>query len=480
MEISVQTFDRICRVCLLECTDMKSLFTMLDGEKRNLFEILTFTADINVKLEDGLPKQVCGECESVMCKADAFKRRCRNSETILNKIYQSSLIRGETSNTDKKCAIKDENVDITDKRSFYISFETSNDANYSSKDSFDKKNVLVQDSSIFPTADSSFCKVTDSTVPENTEQSVKEEINLNFDDDIGFPDQYDDETHCETVPIEYEEDKPLKSESKKYTCCCGVSFTSKDKYKSHLKQENCNKYKKILEKVNKNLLVTVKNELECVECNRKFKTPNTLRIHQEVHRKEQSSETKSVSYVCRFCLCQFKTEAALRIHILKHEETVNSKGESYQCSFCLRKFKNKTSLTAHMQRHEKTDSIKHICKVCKREFKYKAYLENHVLTMHTRKNGITCEVCAQSFPNEESLELHKDSHKNEKKHRCSVCNKAFLMLCTLKEHMRTHTGEKPFLCSQCGRGFSQKTNLAQHMRRHQGLKPFKCENCEKG
>lgn len=479
MEISFQAFDRICRVCLIECSDMKSLFMKMDGENRNLLEILAFAADINVKIEDSLPKQVCGECQTIMCKADAFKRRCLNSETILNNIYQNSLSRAETSNIDKKCSIKDENGDITANLSNYILFEPSNITNYCSQDGFDKKNLLIGQTSIYPIADTSFCKLTDTKVPENPDQSVKEEINLNFDDEISFSDHYDDETQCERIPVELKDEKPLKSEGKKHTCCCGLEFTAKDKYKSHLKQQNCNKYKKLLEKVAKNKLVTVKNDIECVECNQKFKTPNDWRIHQQVHRNEHLSENKSLSHICKFCLTQFKTQAALKTHILKHEKTVNSKPESYQCSFCLRNFKNKTSLSAHIQRHELTDSIKHVCKVCKREFKYKAYLENHVLTMHLRKNGISCEVCGQSFPNKESMEIHKESHKNEKKHRCNICNKAFLMLCTLKEHMRTHTGEKPFLCSQCGRGFSQKTNLAQHMRRHQGLKPFKCENCEK-
>ncbi|KAJ8707248.1 hypothetical protein PYW08_011382 [Mythimna loreyi] len=451
----------------------------MDGENRNLLEILAFTADINIKFEDSLPKQVCGECESVMCKADAFKRRCLNSETILNNIYQNSLSRAETSNADKKCLIKDENRDLTEKLSNYVTFETSNNTNYSTQDGFDKKNVLIEGASMYPIPDPSFCKIPDTKVPENPEESVKEEINMNFDDEINFSDHYDDGAQCDTIPVDFKEEKSIKNEGKMHTCCCGQAFSTKDKYKTHLKQENCNKYKKLLDKVSKNKLVTVKNEIECVECNQKFKTPNDWRIHQQVHRNEHASENKSLLHICKFCLCQFKTQAALKTHIQKHEKTINSKSESYQCSFCLRQFKNKTSLSTHIQRHEQTDNIKHVCKVCKREFKYKAYLENHVLTMHSRKNGISCEVCAQSFPNEESLELHKDSHKNEKKHRCTICNKAFLMLCTLKEHMRTHTGEKPFLCSQCGRGFSQKTNLAQHMRRHQGLKPFKCENCEK-
>uniref|UniRef100_A0A2H1VGT5 SFRICE_013603 n=1 Tax=Spodoptera frugiperda TaxID=7108 RepID=A0A2H1VGT5_SPOFR len=470
MEISVDTFDRICRVCLVQCADMKSLFTKIDGEKRNLFEILVFTANINVKYEDPLPKLVCSECETIMCKADAFKRRCLNSDTILNEIYQSSLIADETSINDKKYSIKDENGDLAEKLCSYVPFEVPNTADYDTQDHFDKKNVVVRDTSIFATTDGSFCEQTTNDVSVNSEQLVKEEINLNFDEDIGFADHYDDEMPCSTSPNEFKDKAP---EYSMYKCHCGTTFHEKDKYDSHIKQK-C-KNKKVI--VKKSKVIRKNTEINCGVCNSTFNNLTALKQHQQVHSNE--TDTKPQDYICKLCLVQFKTKSALVSHIKKHEKTVNTKSETYQCSFCLRKFKNKSSLSAHMQRHEQTDSIKHICKVCKREFKYKAYLENHISTMHSRKIGISCEVCAQTFPNEESLELHKDSHKNEKKHRCTVCNKGFLMLCTLKEHMRTHTGEKPFLCSQCGRGFSQKTNLAQHMRRHQGLKPFKCENCEK-
>nr|XP_021199574.2 gastrula zinc finger protein XlCGF57.1-like [Helicoverpa armigera] len=478
MEISVETFDKICRVCLIECADMKSLFTKMDDGDRNLFELLAFTANIHVKLEDALPKQVCGECESVMCKADAFKRRCTYSNTILNSIYQNSISNSNATIIDEKCSIKDENDDLTEKLSSYVSFPPCDARNNSSENGFDKKSNLVQDSSIYEAADSSFFNLNSSKAPESSGTTVKQELTLNFNDEIDFADHFDEATESETLPIESKEE-PLSNEEKTYTCICGQTFKLKDKYKSHLKLKSCNKYKKIFKNVNKNKLNNIQNEIECIDCNRKFKTMNAWRIHQQVHKNKQVDEKKTPFFTCKFCLWEFKSEATLATHIQKHEKTFDSKTETYQCSFCLRKFKNKTSLAAHIQRHEQTDNIKHVCKICKREFKYKAYLENHVLTMHSKKNGLSCEVCSQNFANEESLELHKDSHKNEKKHQCTVCNKAFVMSCTLKEHMRTHTGEKPFLCSQCGRGFSQKTNLAQHMRRHQGLKPFKCESCEK-
>ncbi|XP_075988501.1 uncharacterized protein LOC142984636 [Anticarsia gemmatalis] len=414
MEINIQLFDRICRVCLIQSAELKSLFSKKDGDERSLLEILTYTANINVKVEDNLPKQVCIACESIMCKADAFKRRCQESETILNNVYQNASTCGESTNNDQNCAIKDEKTDLQHKLLEYGTLVAPVTTNNGFKDNFDKKNIVLQDFPICSTNDDIFAKFPDSKLPDNYEQPVKEETVNNVEEQNDFLDHFDDGDQFLTVPIEYDEPvtkKPTPLSKKfgiRYQCYCGTQFPSKEKYKSHLKVKKCN---------------------------------------------------------------------ACKIERLGRDK--NGVKNQLQCSFCLRKFKNKTSLAAHIERHEKTDNIKHVCEVCKREFRYKAYLENHMLTAHTKTNGFACDICAQSFLNKDLLETHKKSHDNEKKHRCTVCSKSFLMLCTLKEHMRTHTGEKPFLCSQCGKGFSQKTNLAQHMRRHQGLKPFKCETCEK-
>ncbi|KAM3955451.1 uncharacterized protein ACR2FA_010654 [Aphomia sociella] len=204
---------------------------------------------------------------------------------------------------------------------------------------------------------------------------------------------------------------------------------------------------------------------------------DTLDINNSSKSKKQLNFNNKKKYMCHKCNIQFDSLKQWKSHRKVHSTVVEVL--EYQCSMCNHKFARKSSLTNHIRHHKVKEGIKFTCVTCKREFKHQAHLDNHILAMHTCNDGITCTYCNKGFTTKESLELHLESHKTEKKHQCKICNKSFYMPSTLTDHMRTHTGEKPFLCSICGRGFSQNNNLRQHMMRHQGHKPFKCEECER-
>ncbi|KAI4871306.1 hypothetical protein NFI96_007658 [Prochilodus magdalenae] len=48
-------------------------------------------------------------------------------------------------------------------------------------------------------------------------------------------------------------------------------------------------------------------------------------------------------------------------------------------------------------------------------------------------------------------------------HECGVCKKAFKHKHHLIEHMRLHSGEKPYQCDKCGKRFSHSGSYSQHM-----------------
>lgn len=432
MEISLKSYpDKFCRTCLCESTNMKSLNSKIGGENRTLLDVLSFVSNLSIITSDKRPRHICSDCEVLMCKAEAFKKRCFESESILDRHFNNENDGLFPLEIDQETEIKNEIPIETDKMG----------VNNTSLASISR--LKPSNSSLFEVFQPSLQNhETKNVNRDHLVQIVKEESISEYND-ISM--DAEDTELFDAIPIEYKKENAT-NESKEFPCNCGSVFHNKEAYKSHLKTNHCNGHKINVEKKNlskHNIANKVKNT--CKDCSVGFDTVRALKLHQRTH---------------------------------KNNRIDNDTGH-FECSMCMRKFSRKSSYTSHMKHHDEKSKVRYTCDACKREFQHKAHLDNHILNVHTREKGFSCEICSTNFATEESLELHKDSHKIEKKHQCNLCKKAFYMLSTLNDHMRTHTGEKPFLCSICGRGFSQKTNLAQHMQRHQGLKPFKCGQCDR-
>lgn len=388
--------DKICRTCLCESTKMKLLSAKIDGEQKTLLDVLTFVANFNIKTGDKLPKQVCTDCEMIMCKADAFKRRFLEAETILNDHLNSEYFEMEIPT---KSSIKHENAAENDILNVTRDSLPSTSLITASNSNIFEGNTLglhTDNLSIFDQLDLPNITVRRS----NKAEIVKEETENDFDHQNDVSMDFDDSNTYETLPIEFKQEI---SELKMYSCSCGNVFNKRDDYKAHLKTNECNGIKKStkikVEKKSGNRNILIKRQVLCSDCNIEFDTIKALKIHQRSHKNDEDNS-------------------------------------QYECSFCMRKFNRKSSYTNHMKHHEEKGNIKHICKTCKREFQHKAHLDNHILAVHTRDKGFMCEQCLTNFSTQESLEIHKESHKVEKKHRCNECSKAFIMLSTLNDHIK--------------------------------------------
>lgn len=484
--------NNTCRTCLCEASDCKSLLSKVVGDDRTLCEVLSFVTSIDISICEEYPKQVCNECHTMIYKADDFKKRFIQSESILKSgiftSHFSELIKNEIITVSQlpidnqlhdnyaSYIKKSENLDIEKPtNTFGLS---SDDYKYENSIKEERDDYIQNDIDDFP----------DSIVIENTHLPVyTQRCICNF----VAVDRSEFEIHTKECKMCIEKDNVIK-----LLCpTCNENFSNLELLQIHInnhkenldgKYEKCPKCKKKFE--NRTLLIahmkTHKNKIKykhkksknnSIDCKNNSKNSK----NNSKDSKNNSKNSQIIPLKCSQCKEQFSNLDELTIHMKVHVETkLKTEEKNFQCSMCMRKFVHKLSLISHIKRHEDKKQTKYTCKACKREFHHRAHLDNHINLVHSKEKGISCNDCGKSFSTQDCLDLHMESHKVDKKHQCKVCNKTFTMLSTLTEHMRTHTGEKPFLCSICGRGFSQKNNLVQHIMRHQGLKPFKCEHCE--
>ncbi|KAJ8958069.1 hypothetical protein NQ318_002082 [Aromia moschata] len=170
------------------------------------------------------------------------------------------------------------------------------------------------------------------------------------------------------------------------------------------------------------------------------------------------------------------------------------------------------------------------CFDCKKTFKTKGIVENHIKQKHRtkpttkRKKHISCQFCGKKYSTENGLRKHlkicrskadascetlKDEClKSESDHgvisrdglqsktetapkvddidanivpTCAICGTTFCNKYLLKRHLQNvHATEKKFKCDTCERPFASAVYLNAHKRYHMGDRPHICSFCGKG
>ncbi|XP_073341408.1 uncharacterized protein [Pagrus major] len=185
-------------------------------------------------------------------------------------------------------------------------------------------------------------------------------------------------------------------------------------------------------------------------------------------------------YACSVCGKVYTYMVSFKKHQLTHENrssTTKSQGEQnlhkYECPHCGMKFIRSARLRGHMRVHmppsiqSKADKSKPPrCDQCNRDFTSTQSWQVHV-ELHKR-NPFWCLSCARGFSDEISLDKHLQCHI-EKPHICNVCHKGFQMAKQLINHYKSHIRAKPYQCNLCGKSFTFAGNLMTHRQRHHGV-----------
>ena len=137
-----------------------------------------------------------------------------------------------------------------------------------------------------------------------------------------------------------------------------------------------------------------KKMFECLTCNKKFASKDSLHKHQNIHDK------------------------------------------TFQCKICHRLCHSKYNLDVHTRTH--SGEKPHACSICGRRFTRKYHLKNHEAT-HSNEKKFKCIVCPdnRSFKTKQALTHHMVFHY-ETKFSCSKCGKKFHTTGSLNRHVKSN------------------------------------------
>ncbi|CAL8141531.1 unnamed protein product [Orchesella dallaii] len=175
---------------------------------------------------------------------------------------------------------------------------------------------------------------------------------------------------------------------------CGMGFTSKTKYESHLKTSHFEEKKQ------------QQSAFMCSECEKR-------------------------PFVCKMCNQRFKVLEVLRRHMQTH-----TKERNFSCDKCKKTFKTRRELTQHRAIHGKRNLI---CEMCGKTFSTPQYLKKH-LKIHQQETGefFSCEHCGDIFKNKQRLQTHQRIHEGERKLKCQLCNASFERQTHFTLHLKRH------------------------------------------
>ncbi|XP_022109524.1 zinc finger protein 420-like [Acanthaster planci] len=209
----------------------------------------------------------------------------------------------------------------------------------------------------------------------------------------------------------------------------------------------------------------VKGGFQCTVCHQVLRTAQALATHQESHTcKVCSKVVSSISlhmrvhtderpFECPQCSVQFKQRAHLKYHWM----TIHHR-DVYECHHCIRFFLDPEELKDHELKHNKAVvKPKYFCRVCGRGLSSPGHLAKHE-RLHSKKKPLSC------VPTHPKRGRKPVGTKKLKTFRCQYCTKKLRCKSHLEEHERIHTGEKPFQCDICGVYFRTLSSCKSHIR----------------
>ncbi|XP_065364510.1 zinc finger protein 226 [Calliphora vicina] len=480
----------ICRACVGECKEYKSLFKqgLIMGEVSTLASLLAFCTNLEfVDDESGLPSFICTKCVYDLVGSYIFKKKVLQA----NEILSGNLDEDATCNAVRKednenvIVINDAEADLQElaeaaqmkreqleQQLFNVESEENENGEFLNLTVLDSdgedENQHQNDED--PEPEEMELEYMEQDVAETTEiyhttiitdemqhldddGEIEQEQQLQHHEDIV---EEGEKTEYEIQVNDIEEDyTELLSDSQDGVSQQSFKRPTEDATNSASDNSLSNPSKR--RRINSTGKVA-NPDYQCKICGKQLSNSSSFKYHMKLH----SDETP---YKCEVCGEAFKTRNAYDGHI-----SIHNPNNPNTCKLCGKSYRQPSSLRMHMLTHSGIKPF--TCEICGKSLTQKSGYKKHMLT-HTGEKPYSCDICNKSFCISSNMLVHRRSHTDQKQHQCTECDKSFLTADQLKRHGIIHSDERPFSCGVCGKQFKRQTAWRSHLQTHQELKTDK-------
>ena len=231
----------------------------------------------------------------------------------------------------------------------------------------------------------------------------------------------------------------------------------------------------------------IRDQWECGECDKEFRTDRLLYFHVRKQHKNPMS--------CLQCCKTFSSE----VKFVQHKTSVHGVHlkRKHLCPTCGKTFTDGSNFRRHVKSHEvrkvpkqKTKATKRYhCSRCPKHFSHKRSLANHIRSKH---RILLHSGSSYNFHQSPMSSKYTSCSKSSARISiCPVCNVGFSRSFSMMRHLQRCHGVLPRLknsvqkgkvtplsCDSCGFKCKAAQDLQHHMTQHHPLEPkFPCSHC---
>ncbi|KAH0535203.1 zinc finger protein 665-like isoform X1 [Cotesia glomerata] len=508
-------FDRVCRICLTESTNLTSLYCndSVPGVFPSLSQRISTCGAIELNERDGLPSLICENCIYKASVAHDFREQCQNSDARLRLCYDKpARLQSNLQDSSTQTEIEERTMAKNVNSNYFVKQEIqgfNQDLNtigvYQNPQVEVTSNQIVTDDKLFlcnidyQTKELEKQPVLESTQHQNQQHQHQHQLQhqhqeLDHQDiqhQVLIPEQQqvsiavaietgqrlpNSVTMAEMKPVVAQyvdnellvnnddsvEDEDLEDEEEE-TEIPGDGFNKEQDISIDLHEPKW-------EEESEELVPSKRLTRKAKDIAGKSYSVDEIDEDLPDNNDDDDDEPK---FKCKVCSKRYNTSKGLKNHAQVHDK-------KHKCHVCLKSFYNLENMEKHVKIHE---TKPHACQLCHTCFAKPQSLVRHLKShsdkiqgsnnnnIKSNENGTITIVRTEDTEDDDDDRDGFQTNETDEfdsapgLYKCSECNQFCSTLKNLKRHSLIH-GDKKYSCTVCKKYFFRPDTLKKHAEKH--------------